>query len=398
MTQPDEPTLPASEAASLWEVAALFLRLGLTAFGGPAAHIALMRQEVVERRKWLTEAQFLDRIGAANLIPGPSSTEVAIEIGFERAGWAGLLLAGVCFILPAALLVSLIAWAYVRFGRLPVVLGVLYGVKPVVIAVIVQALWGLGKTALKTRFLIGVGTIATVAAFAGVYPLLILLGAGLLMLGATWRTERKTEGLAPLLGLLLALSALAIAPTLLGKTAVALHRQDLPALFLVFLKLGSVVYGSGYVLLAFLRTELVRQLGWLTAPQLLDAVAVGQVTPGPVFTTATFIGYVIAGPKGAFVATVGMFLPAFLLVACVGRFVPRLRQSALAGAFLDGVNAAALALMVSVTWELGRDALRDGMTVLLAVVSAVLLLRYRVNSAWLILGGAVVGAIALAVR
>ncbi len=388
----------AQEVTSLWELAALFLRLGLTAFGGPAAHIALMRQEVVERRKWLTEAQFLDLIGAANLIPGPSSTEVAIYIGFLRARWAGLILAGTCFILPAALLVSLIAWAYVRFGRLPAVLGVLYGVKPVVIAVIVQALWGLGKTALKTRFLVGVGLVAAVAAFAGVSPLLILFGAGLVLVGEKWLVERQMEGLTPLLGLLLALSVLAVAPWLLGRYAVGSQRQDMPLLFLVFLKLGSVVYGSGYVLLAFLRSELVTQRGWLTSAQLLDAVAVGQVTPGPVFTTATFIGYVMAGPKGAFVATLGMFLPAFLFVALSARILPRLRQTALAAAFLDGVNVAALALMAAITWQLGRDALRDALTVVLAILSAVLLLRFKVNSAWLILGGAVVGAVALAIR
>lgn len=398
MTQTEGTSQTESESAPLWELAALFLCLGLTAFGGPAAHIALMRQEVVARKKWLTEAQFLDLIGAANLIPGPSSTEVAIYIGFLRARWAGLMLAGLCFILPAFLMVMGIAWAYTRYGRLPAVLGILYGVKPVVIAVIVQALWGLGRSALKTRALIGVGLLAIIAAFAGINPLVILFCSGLALVGARGVVERKTEGLASLLGLVLVVAALAVAPWLLGKYTVAAHRQDIPALFLVFLKLGSVVYGSGYVLLAFLRSELVTQRAWLTSSQLLDAVAVGQVTPGPVFTTATFIGYVLAGPQGAVTATLGMFLPAFLFVAGSGRFLPRLRQSPLAGAFLDGVNAAALALMASVTWQLGRNALRDGVTVILAVTSAALLLRYKLNSVWLLLGGAVVGAVTLALR
>ncbi len=394
VTPPSEST-PASppednQTSELGLLAGLFLRLGLTAFGGPAAHIALMRQEVVERRKWLTEAQFLDLLGAANLIPGPSSTELAIFIGYQRARWAGLALAGVCFILPAALLVSLIAWAYVRYGHLPQIAGILYGVKPVVIAVIVQALWNLGRSALKTRFLVGVGVVAAVAVFLGANPLLALFGAGAVVCGVRLAVERPKESLAPLAVLLGFIGVLVAAPLLLGKFAVP-RRLNLSSLFLAFLKLGSIVYGSGYVLLAFLRADLVTQRGWLTSAQLLDAIAVGQVTPGPVFTTATFIGYLLAGSRGALIATVGMFLPAFLLVAVSGPLVPRLRKSALTGAFLDGVNVAALALMAVVTWELARDALTGPIPIAMAAASALLLLRYRVNSAWLLLGGALLG-------
>jgi chromate transporter len=378
----------------LGELAALFLRLGLTAFGGPAAHIALMRQECVTRRKWLTSEQFLDLLGASNLVPGPSSTELAIHIGFRQAGVPGLLAAGACFILPAFLLVLAIARAYVQFGHLPQVAGVLYGVKPIVIAIIVQALWNLGRTAVKTRFLAVLGVLAAVAAFLNVNPLAILFGAGLLVVGGRWRVQRQSQGLAPLLILLLVVGALAAGPALLGRVAGGSGTAlTLPALLLVFLKLGSVVYGSGYVLLAFLRAELVTHRGWLTTSQLLDAVAVGQVTPGPVFTTATFIGYVLAGPAGAVVATFGIFLPAFAFVALSGSLVARIRGSALSGAFLDGVNVAALALMAAVTVDLGRDALRDPLTVALALVSALLLLRFRVNSVWLILAGALLGAI-----
>jgi chromate transporter len=397
-TQEPEPPATPIRAVTLCALARLFLRLGLTAFGGPAAHIALMQQEVVERRKWLTQEAFLDRLGAANLLPGPSSTELAIYIGYLQAGWAGLLLAGVCFILPAFLLVLGMAWAYVRFGHLPQVAGALYGIKPVVIAVVLQALWNLGRAAVKTRWLAGLGLLATALALGRVSPLLILFGAGMLVAGGRWAAEKRKESFAPLFVLLLLVAFLALAPLLLGRSlAVSAAPGALP-LFLVFLKLGAVVYGSGYVLLAFLQAELVTQRGWLTSAQLLDAVAVGQVTPGPVFTTATFIGYLLGGFKGAVLATLGMFLPAFLFVGMSGPLVSRLRQSRLAGAFLDGVNVAAVALMAAVTWQLGREALTDPVTVGLAAASA-LLLRFRVNSAWLLLGGAALGlAVKLAMR
>jgi chromate transporter len=392
----NDPTANLSESepsasATLSELALLFLRLGLTAFGGPAAHIALMQAEVVERRKWLTKEEFLDLLGASNLIPGPSSTELAIHIGFRLARWQGLLLAGICFILPAFLLVMGIAWIYVTFARLPQVAGVLYGVKPVVIAVVLQALWNLGRTALKTRFLVGIGIVATVVAFLSVSPLAVLFGAGAITGGRQWIANREKGDIAPLLSLLGLIAALVALPLLLGRFGATSSVLGWRSLFWVFLKFGSIVYGSGYVLLAFLRADLVARLGWLSSAQLLDAIAVGQVTPGPVFTTATFIGFVLDGPRGAIIATVGMFLPAFLFVAISGPLVPRLRKSPLAGAFLDGVNVASLALMAVVTWELGRAAIVDGITVVLALISALLLFRLRVNSLWLVLGGAITG-------
>ena len=376
---------------SLKALALLFLRLGLTAFGGPAAHIALMQAEVVERRKWLTKEEFLDLLGASNLVPGPSSTELAIHIGFRLARWPGLLLAGICFILPAVLIVMGIAWIYRSLAGLPQVTGVLYGVKPVVIAVVLQALWNLGRTALKTRFLAGVGAAAIVIAFLNLSPLLVLFGAGALNGGRQWITSREKADAAPLLSLLGLIAALVALPLLLGRVTAASAALDSKSLFWVFLKFGSIVYGSGYVLLAFLHADLVARLKWLTSTQLLDAVAVGQVTPGPVFTTATFIGFILDGPRGAIIATAGMFLPAFLFVAVSGPLVPRLRKSPLAGAFLDGVNAASLALIAVVTWELGRAALVDGVTIVLALISTLLLFRFRVNSLWLILGGALTG-------
>ena len=376
------------------ELALLFLRLGLTAFGGPAAHIALMQAEIVERREWLTKDEFLDLLGASNLIPGPSSTELAIHIGFRLVRWQGLLLAGACFILPAFLLVMGIAAIYVRFARLPQIAGILYGVKPVVIAVVLQALWNLGRTALKTRFLAAVGIAATVTAFLNVAPLLVLFGAGALTGGRHGVTNREKRELAPLLSLLGMIAALVTIPLLVGRLSANSSILEWKSLFWAFLKFGSIVYGSGYVLLAFLRADLVARLHWLTSAQLLDAIAVGQVTPGPVFTTATFIGFVLDGPRGAIIATIGMFLPAFLFVAVSGPLVPRLRKSPLAGAFLDGVNVASLALMATVTWELSRAALTDGITITLALFSALLLFRFRVNSLWLVLGGALIGLIA----
>lgn len=380
----------------LRQLAGLFLKLGTVAFGGPAAHIAMMEHEVVRRRGWLTHAEFLDYLGATNLIPGPNSTEMAIHIGHARAGWAGLLVAGACFILPASLLVTVIAWAYVRFGTLPAVAGLLYGVKPVVIAVVLQALWGLGRTAVKTRTLAALGAVATVASFLGVNELWLLFGAGAVMGLSTPRSVPGSPGTGPL-GLFL-LGSGSQGPPSVGAAAVPLGvglaaaaPLSLWSLFGIFAKIGAVLFGSGYVLLAFLRADLVERLGWLTERQLLDAVAVGQVTPGPVFTTATFIGYVLGGTAGAGAATAGIFLPAFVFVALSGPIVPRLRRSPTAARVLDGVNVASLALIAVVTWQLGRAALLDGVTVVLAGLSAILLFRYRINSAWLVLGGAAVG-------
>ena len=375
---------PATTRRDLPELVRLFLRLGLTAFGGPAAHVAMMEDEVVVRRKWLTRQQFLDLLGATNLIPGPNSTEMAIYIGLRRAGWLGLVAAGVCFILPAALLVSLIAWAYLRYGALPQAAGILYGVKPVVIAIILQAIWRLGRTALKTRFLVALGAVAVTLGFLGTNPLVLLFGAGLAAAFARRITARKPPLILPLLSV--AATQAAPATALAAAAPVALW-----PLFLVFLKVGALLFGSGYVLLAFLRADLVEHLHWLTEGQLLDAVAVGQVTPGPLFTTATFIGYLLAGPSGAVVATVGIFLPAFFLVAASGPLIPRLRKSAIAAAVLDGVNVGALALMVVVATQLISAAIIDRVTLVLALASAVALLRYKVNSTWLVLIGAAVG-------
>jgi chromate transporter len=367
----------------LSHVALLFLRLGFTAFGGPAAHIAMMEDEVVRRRQWLTRERFLDLLGAANLIPGPSSTEMAIYIGYTQAGWVGIVLGGTCFILPAALITLGLAWAYVRFGHLPQIGGILYGVKPVVIAVIVQAVWGLGRTAVKSRTHLLVGLAALIVAAITGRTVSVLLGAGILMyLAAIIGTGRSRAGTS---AISIPSNSLRVIP------AAALVTLSLLSIFLVFFKIGAVVFGSGYVLLAFLKADLVDQRHWLTNAQLLDAVAVGQVTPGPVFTTATFIGYLLAGLPGAALATLGIFLPGFLLVAASGPLIPWLRRSSVAGRFLDGVNVAALGLMAVVTWQLGRASIRDAASAALAILSAVLLLRFRVNSFWLIAIGAAAG-------
>jgi chromate transporter len=371
-------------------LAALFLRLGATSFGGPAAHIALMEDEVVRRRGWLTQEEFLDLIGATNLIPGPNSTEMAIHIGHRVAGWRGLVVAGVCFILPAALIVTALAWVYVAYGRLPPAAGVLAGVKPVVIAVVVQALWRLGRACVRSALAAAAAVAAVVLAALGVHELVVLFGVGLAI--PLWRgLFARTGRAAPASAVVLATPALPVVGAASGAASFGLW-----PLFLVFLKTGSVLFGSGYVLLAFLRADLVQRYGWLTEQQLLDAVAIGQMIPGPLFTTATFIGYLLGGPAGAVVATAGIFLPAFVFVAASVPLLPRLRRSAVAGAFLDGVNAASLALMAVVTVQLGRAAIVDGLTVGLAVVSAVLLFRFRVNPIWLVLGGAAVGLIRVA--
>jgi chromate transporter len=370
-------------------LAGLFLKLGTTAFGGPAAHTALMEEEVVRRRKWLTHDEFLDLLGAANLIPGPNSTELAIHIGHRRAGWPGLIIAGVCFILPAMLIVTSIAWAYVRYGQLPEASALLYGVKPVIIAIVVQALWNLGRSAVKTKLLAAAGIIAATASFFGVNELLVLFGCGFALLAIRATDKKKPVALgsfAPLFANVSGTSA-----TVVAAGAAATVPFSLNLMFFFFLKVGAVLFGSGYVLLAFLRADLVERWHWLTESQLLDAIAVGQFTPGPVFTTATFIGYLLSGPTGALIATVGIFLPAFIFVALSAPLIPRLRASPLAGAFLDGVNVASLALMAVVTWQLGASALVDELTLGLAAFAAVVLICWKINSAWLVLGGAGIG-------
>jgi chromate transporter len=381
----------------LVELAVLFLRLGVTAFGGPAAHIAMMEEEVVRRRAWLSSEEFLDLLGATNLIPGPNSTELAIHIGHKRAGWAGLLVAGACFIVPAALITLVLAVVYVRFGKVPRAMGVLYGIKPVVIAVVVQALWNLGRSAMKTKRLAALGIAGVVAAAAGVSELVVLFGGGLIAIAlstpsfekAASRDEKPTTKKSSVVGLTIASTGAAGASTVVAASSWSL--------FLVFAKIGSILFGSGYVLLAFLRADLVESRHWMTESQLVDAVAVGQLTPGPVFTTATFVGFVIHGYSGAAAATLGIFLPAFVFVALSGLLIPKVRASKRAGAFLDGVNVTSLALMAVVTVQLGRAALVDAVTVVLAA-SSVLLLKWKVSSVWLIVGGALVGVAVSSLR
>jgi len=376
------------------ELALLFFRLGVTAFGGPAAHIAMMEEEVVRRRKWLTSAEFLDLLGATNLIPGPSSTEMAIHIGHRRAGWPGLVVAGACFIVPASLMTLTLAWAYVRFGMLPQAGGVLYGIKPVMIAVVAQALWSLRRSAVKSRRLAALGCVAAVAAAAGANELVVLLAGGVVAMALAPRAVDRAPPTTPKERSSTKAHLLAGAMTPLGVAAPAAASASATSLFFVFAKVGAVLFGSGYVLLAFLRTELVEHRRWLTESQLLDAIAVGQLTPGPVFTTATFVGYVVRGVPGAAAATAGIFAPAFVFVAASGALVPKLRASKRAGAFLDGVNVCSLALMAVVTVQLARASLVDAKTIAIAAVAGALLFKWKVNSAWLVLGGAAAGTVA----
>jgi chromate transporter len=380
------------ELPALKELAAVFLKLGTIAFGGPAAHIAMMEHEIVRRRMWLSREEFLDLLGATNLIPGPNSTEMAIHVGHRRAGWAGLFVAGTCFIMPAALIVTACGWAYVQYGSLPAISGVMYGVKPVIIAIVLQALWALGRTAVKTGFLGVVGVAGVASAFLGVDELLILAGSGLVVSFGRETFRQIVRG-NPNSQSSIVCPPVALVPTASAAAAGAAVSFGLWPLFLFFLKVGAILYGSGYVLFAFIRTDLVQHWHWLTESQLVDAIAVGQLTPGPVFTSATFIGYVLGGPPGAFAATIGIFLPAFFFVAVSGPLIPRIRRSPTASAFLDGVNVASLALMLVVTYQLGRTVILDVQTALLALISATVLFRFQVNSAWLVLGGAAVGLI-----
>ncbi len=371
---------------SLTEIACVFLKLGTIAFGGPAAHLAMMEEEFVRRRQWITHAEFLDRLATANLIPGPSSTEVAIFIGQLKRGWRGLIVAGFCFIIPAALIVSAIAWAYVRFGSLPRAQNVFFAIKPVVVAIIIQAIGRMSRTGIRTALLALVAGLAAVLSLIGVSPVLVLVFAGVLSAAAFGMRGRLLgagflTGPAIVLAAITAITVDAASPSLLGR------------LFLSFLKIGSVVFGSGYVLLAFLQSEFVQHLHWLSEQQLLDAVAVGQFTPGPVFTTATFIGYIVAGWRGAAVATVGIFLPGFILVALSGPLIPRLRRSPVAGAALDGVVAGSLALMAVVAWQLGKASIVNWTTLAIFLAALTGLLRFHLNSAWLIGAAAVFGLV-----
>jgi chromate transporter len=375
-----------TRSRSLREIAKEFLRLGFLAYGGPAAHIAMMDERFVRRLAWVSGEQFLDLVGAVNLLPGPSSTELAIYLGQIAGGLPGLLVAGACFILPAAILVVAFAWAYTQYGAVPQVTGLLFGIKPVVVALIAQAIWNLGGTALKTVRLAGLAALVIALAILGVPVLLLLIGAGLL-----WMLLRQGEALAR--------ANAGMAGILTGSaTGGAAAAVGIVPVFLYFLKVGALLFGSGYVLLAVLRADLVVRLHWISDAQLLDAIAVSQATPGPFFTVATFIGYLVTGWKGAALTTLGMFLPAFVYVAATANFLPKLRKSPVAGAFLDGVNASAVALMAYVGWQFTRAALVNLPAAVLSIVSALLVFRYKVNSAWLVLAGGLVGILLQALR
>ncbi len=375
---------PKAQRQRLIELATLFLRLGTIAFGGPAAHIAMMDQEVVDRRQWMSREKLLDLLGITQIIPGPNSTELAIHVGYERGGWRGLVIAGSCFILPAMLSVWALAALYQRYQTLPQVEWLLYGIKPVIIVIVLQAVWNLGRKAAKDVPTILAGVIAIAAYFANANEIVALLLLGVaVMLIKNWqlRSSSPHSILLPISGLL----------AQVGSTAATVTTVSWISVFLFFLKIGSVLYGSGYVLLAFLQQELVERNQWLTSQQLLDAIAIGQITPGPVFTTATFIGYLLAGNAGAIAGTIGIFLPAFVLVGVVNPWVPKLRRSPWASGFLDGLNAASLGLMAGVSYTLGQTALVDGLTLVVALLSAIAVFRFKVSSVWLVLAGGTIG-------
>jgi chromate transporter len=362
------------------EVIQLFLKLGFTAFGGPAAHIAMMREEVVVKRKWLTEQHFLDLTGAVNLIPGPNSTEMTMHIGHERAGWKGLVLAGLCFILPAVLITAVFAWFYKAYGQLPEVQPFIYGIKPAIVAIILAAVYPLAKKSLKSGLLMLLGLAVLILSLLQFNEIWLMFGAGFVALIISEirnKTKKQTFGIFPF--------------ALMPLSAATLVSVSNLSLFLIFLKVGSILYGSGYVLFAFLDTELVAT-GLISRQQLIDAIAVGQFTPGPVFSSVTFIGYQINGWTGAFVATVGIFLPSFFFVALLNRFVKKMRDSKRFSVFLDAVNVAAVAMIISVCYEMGRDSIYDWRTVLIAVLSLVITFGFRkINSALLVFGGALLG-------
>jgi chromate transporter len=362
-----------NEKTSLKELAKLFTRLGLTAFGGPAAHIAMMQKEVVDKRHWMNHQHFLDLIGATNLIPGPNSTEMAIHLGYERGGWKGLLVAGCCFILPAVLITGVIAWLYKQYGQLPQVQPFIYGIKPAIIAIILAAVFPLAKKALKTLDLWVIGLLALGASLAGANEIYVMFGAGLVVL-LLYMVRRPRKTVVPLLFL-----------------DIAFFSEANMRIFLVFLKIGAILYGSGYVLFAFLDSELVAK-GLLSRTQLVDAIAVGQFTPGPVFSSVTFIGWQMNGLPGAVMATVAVFLPSFIFVALLNPFVPRMRRSKLFSSFLDGVNAASVAIIVTVCIVFAREAVTGWRTVVIAVLSLLVTFGFRkVNTAFVVVGSALAG-------
>ena len=369
----------------LRELAKVFFKLGAIAFGGPAAHIAMIDDEVVKRRQWMSREKLLDLIGVTNLLPGPNSTELAIHIGYEQAGWRGLFVAGSCFILPAMTLVWLLAILYVRYQTIPQVGWLLYGIKPVIIAIVLRALWKLGKKAAKDTPTTVAGIVAIALYFAGLNEILLLVLLGIaVMLFKNRRNNTQGLFLLPVSGVL----------AQAGENTAAAVSVGWGSVFLFFLKIGSVLYGSGYVLLAFLQRDLVEHQQWLTSQQLLDAIAIGQITPGPLSTTATFVGYLLAGNSGAIAGTIGIFLPAFLLVGLVNPWVSKIRRSPWASGFLDGVNAVSLGLMAGVTFTLARAAMVDWLTVIVAILSAIAVFRFKVNSVWLVIAGGAIGLLA----
>ncbi len=371
----------------LKEITQVFFKLGATAFGGPAAHVAMMEDEIVKKRKWLPREQFMDLYGATNLLPGPNSTELAIHLGYERGGWLGLVIGGVSFILPAMLIVMVIAKIYTVYGALPEVSGIMYGIKPVIIAILLQALIRLGKSAVKNvpTGVLGAGVI--LLSFLGFHEIMLLALSGVMMMLIANR--KKLRGTHTHMSVIFPLFPIATAVT----KSISVKSMELSSLFLNFLKIGSVLYGSGYVLLAFLEADFVERYGVLTSQQLLDAVSVGQFTPGPVFTTATFIGYIIQGVPGAILATIGIFLPAFVLVGLLNPVIPKLRSSSWVGGILDGVNVASWGLMAVVSYKLGIAAVVDLPTIILALISLVVVFKFKINTAWLVLAGGVVGLV-----
>ena len=376
------PNAKNSHPGTIRELVGLFLKLGCIGFGGPAATIAMMDDEVVSRLKWLSREHFLDLVGATNLIPGPNSTEMAMHVGYERCGFAGLAAAGVSFILPAALITGIMGWLYAEYGALPEVEPFLLGIKPAVIAIILAALWRLGKTALKSAALVPIGVGVAGALALGIDEVIALLGGGLV--GILWlrALEFRTTH---------AHVSLAIAA--FGATAMQSSGQEVSLwkLSLFFLKVGCVLYGSGYVLIAFLEGDLVETYGWLTRQQLLDAVAIGQVTPGPVLTTATFIGVFLAGLPGGALATLAIFLPSFVFVTILNPLIPKLRRSPVMASFLDAINVSALALMLVVTFRLGVAVLTSWPPWVIFAAAAILVFRYRLNAATIVVGGAILG-------
>lgn len=350
----------------LYEIFKVFIRLGTTAFGGPAAHIAMMDEEIIEKREWISRDRFMDLIGATNLIPGPNSTELAIFLGFERGGILGLVMAGVSFIFPAMIIILLFAMFYVKFGAIPGVASILYGIKPVIMAIIIQALYRLGKSVIKDKTSLLLVLVILGLYFLGIKEIALLLISAILMLVISNFKAVKDK-------------------------FYSISIISLSMIFLIFLKIGAVLYGSGYVLLAFLEAEFIDKYGLLTMEQLLDAVAIGQFTPGPVFTTATFIGYLLKGIPGAILATIGIFIPSFLVVWAINPLIPKLRKSKIMGAMLDGVNIGSLVLMTVVSLKLGVASLINPLTIFIFIIALLILMKYKVNSAWLIIAGGAIG-------